>query len=259
MRPVGTIKSFKNNTIQERMDICKYIIDNDISVEEMYNVKFDDKDRDDAYIINKITQEEFDEYKEYALGKEYQYTKLDRALDFIRKGSGKSTLYEKWFLKTYNGTNLFLYSEMTKNEKTAYLSLRSYEEENIDNYRGCCMGKGIIVDRDSDDPRNDNVDVVLHDQNETEESLAWTLLHEMGHVHVRNHVFDDAMSIMMHLRNNYEKANAPDYYKKYTSNDKVHEEAPEEVYCNMIANNWLGKKLDRYWWRENMAPKKENK
>jgi hypothetical protein len=85
---------------------------------------------------------------------------------------------------------------------------------------------------------------IFDDETESEKSILWLLLHELGHVWVSR---NDK------LRSHFRTMKKP---KGYLTSDSAHEAAPEEQFANMMADNWFKQLMDepgsyhRIWWRK---------
>lgn len=83
------------------------------------------------------------------------------------------------------------------------------------------------------------------DYTETPRSITWLMAHELCHHTVHNNP-------TLHAAFNRAK---PDLAP---ASDRFHEIDPHELYCDGIASNILGYRLDRHWWRTR-TPKAQDK
>ena len=258
----GSIKPFVNHTIQQRIELCRRVLKESEGLITDTNYLYDDHEfgHEDFYSSVQVSKEQYEEYKVY-FDKPYPYKKIDHILDTIREKSGGSVVYEEWIEDLYNKCQIFLWTEMTEIQKRDYLQLYKHDISDISNYRGMFLGKGKLSDiirtvemrEKGEDPRP--MEIVLHDHNENYKSIAWILLHELGHAHMDMYDTIDGLKIVRYMNYIHEGHNKHmNYWDTYLFNDAFHEERPEEVFCNLIANGWMDEILDRHWWRENMAP-----
>jgi len=86
---------------------------------------------------------------------------------------------------------------------------------------------------------------LLADATETSESLAWLLMHELGHQVIRTSpIVKEAL-----------KEGRPREKTLHTADDRYHQIDPEERLVDGFATALIGKRLDRDWWRKRTLPK----
>jgi hypothetical protein len=76
------------------------------------------------------------------------------------------------------------------------------------------------------------------DPTETPESIAWLTAHELAHQKV-----DTSPTLQAAFRD-------ATVYESCVAGDAFHRYDPEERFCDGIATNLVGKRLDRDWWRK---------
>lgn len=92
--------------------------------------------------------------------------------------------------------------------------------------------------------------VIFDDSTETNASLLWLLLHEVGHIWVTR---------TPKLRKQFRSKLLP---SGYMTSDSAHESAPEEQFANMMADTWYKEysgqsgSFHRLWWRDRVLGKK---
>ena len=92
--------------------------------------------------------------------------------------------------------------------------------------------------------------VLFDDSTETNSSLLWLLLHEVGHIWVTR---------TPKLRKQFRSKILP---SGYMTSDSAHESAPEEQFANMMADAWYKEysgqsgSFHRLWWRDRVLGKK---
>ena len=88
---------------------------------------------------------------------------------------------------------------------------------------------------------------ILVDRTETPASVTWVLLHELAHHELRASPFVQGA------------LDATVRHKAYMTNDRAHQEDPEERIADWVATRWFRRlgfprpwRLDRMWWRRRL-------
>jgi hypothetical protein len=245
---------FENFTIEEKISLCKRI-QNGEKNEKGYIIV--EREKRKAYV--EVSDEQYDEYCDFADGsRKYRYTEMDKIMDIIRKNSGCTIAFEEKILPLMKQCAIYLYTDLTDEQKELYEKKQVYGRD-YSKFRGCCISWGncLLLYPKGTHYKDELIEIFLHNQNETIESAAWILMHELGHAMVTRD-FSGELGGYIHSLKWIHEGHLKDRgldRDKYYDTDEGHEEDPEEQFCNLLANTWIQKKLNRFWWRENMAPK----
>ena len=142
-----------------------------------------------------------------------------------------------WFEYVLKNTNIYL-------DKTFGIFEGDYTigGEGVNEFRSLCHSNSYFL-RDKTDRKNIPC-ITLFNKNETLNSMTWVLLHEMGHSFFMYQQetlgFDLTMGLLFQFKPT-----------KGLDNNQAHEEQPQEIISNLIANTIMGKCYDRMWWVEN--------
>jgi|GEM_PF-3600986 len=247
---------FENLTIAEKIEVCRRI-QNDEECEKGY-IEFNAVER--SGFVN-VSDEQYEKYEDYADGtREYMYSKMDLILDILRKNAGTTITFRDRIMPLMKKCAIYLYTDLTDKQKELYHEKEVYGKD-FSKFRGCCIGWGhcLLMYPKETYYKDELIEIFIHDQNETIESAAWILMHELGHAMITRD-FSGPLGGFIHAmkwtHEGHLKAQKIDRVEYYNT-DEGHEADPEEQFCNMIANTWINKNLDRHWWRKNMAPKGE--
>lgn len=161
--------------------------------------------------------------------------KLEELVNNINNKIGDRIDFQKWFHETLNREEIYFISDLKDIEEfyTNYMkrwNLKSTE------YRAMAFSGSWII---------------LHENNETLDSMSWLLLHELGHR------FCDKLDKLLgydliEIMSGGSLGKLSDEeYNLYLTNDDVHEARYEEQFVNEIATKIMGFAYDRHWWRKN--------
>lgn len=95
--------------------------------------------------------------------------------------------------------------------------------------------------------------IIFDDEAETGDSLFWVMVHELAHLEVRTSKWLLTFTALDYeTKKIIESLGKPraGYLKLIRENDDMHENDPEEAFCNRIATAICGGDFyDRKWWR----------
>ena len=147
----------------------------------------------------------------------------------------KNTHYEKWLDEMLKISNITILTNFTKKE--------------IENYDKSLVNWGINS-KSTRGMHYPNHRIYLHNNNETLDSLAWILLHELGHAWCEECKKKFGYDLFEALSGGSLDDMTKEEYKEYCEIDEIHEARYEEQFCNNIATKIIGRCYDRIWWRK---------
>ncbi len=148
----------------------------------------------------------------------------------------KTKQQKKWFEDILPKSTIRVYNSATENEKKSYDNYCKHYNLDINEFRGMSWDDGTIM---------------LNNTYETEESLCWIMLHELGHITAQQIASKFDYDTLEILSGGALSEMSKEQYTEYCSNDEIHESRFEEIFANQFANVIIGKCYDRYWWRKN--------
>lgn len=98
---------------------------------------------------------------------------------------------------------------------------------------------------------------IFVDDAETQDSMLWLVFHELTHTAISNEIL--LAYYFAHKRDDFlldtHGITIDQYFADETISlrDDVHENLPEEVFCNQVATRIVGADYSRPWWRERRA------
>lgn len=159
---------------------------------------------------------------------------IDEIIKYIRNKIGDNKNYKLWFEHMLRVSDIKLLNDLPDNH-WYFVYTKNYGSD-PNEYRAIAFVGGLII---------------LHNNNETLESLSWILLHELGHQYCIqiNDAFD--YDLFEALSGGSVGNMSEEEYNIYMTNDVVHEARYEEQFVNNIATQIIGYNYDRHWWRKN--------
>ena len=148
----------------------------------------------------------------------------------------KTDIQRKWFNDMLSKVTIRIYDTSIENEKKSYDNYCKEFNLKLKEFRGMSWENGIIM---------------LNNIYETQESLCWILLHELGHMTAVKIKKTLGYDLLVMLSGGSLNDMSKEEYNEYVSNDVIHEARYEEQFANQFANTIIGKSYDRYWWRKN--------
>lgn len=168
--------------------------------------------------------------------------KIEDVLNNIKIKIGNRYNFQQWFEKIRKD-EIYLISDL-KDIESFYTDYMKNHNLNPKEYRAMAFSSAWII---------------LHENNETLDSMSWLLIHELGHrwtKKIRDLLGYDLLEAMS---GGSLGSLSKEDYQAYLTDDYVHEARYEEQFVNQIANEIMGFAYDRHWWRKNCYIKEETK
>lgn len=148
----------------------------------------------------------------------------------------KTDRQRKWLDTVLQNVNIRIYANEIEEQRKDYDDYLLSTGLDINEFRALAWPSGLIV---------------LNGLHETDKSLCWLLLHELGHVTVN--LMEKAIDneVLKMLSGGALNEMTREEYIDYSTNDDVHEARYEEQFANQFANVIMGECYDRHWWRKN--------
>lgn len=199
----------------------------------------------------------------------YQSNKklVEDLIDYIStKVEKRTALPDKIRKYLKEKANVWIYTEMPpaiKKKYDEYLINFRTKNNTVNDFRGLCFGNQYIRSKKmSKNEKYSKTDIVLHNTDETRESLAWVMLHELFHSYLKHENPFEGVCSAVHSINwiwedRIDRLNGKDgFNSEFYNTDEGHEQKPEEIMCNLYATSILGHSYDRIYWRSNLQGNK---
>ena len=153
----------------------------------------------------------------------------------IHQKIGNREDFVKWFEETLDLKEIYLISDL-RDIKEFYTNYMKRWDLTPTEYRAMAFSGSCII---------------LHENNETLDSMSWLLLHELGHRFCDKLTKLLGYDLIVAMSGGTLSSLSNEEYKLYMTNDIVHEARYEEQFVNEIATKIMGFAYDRHWWRAN--------